>query len=131
MTKKCSKVLIVEDDHDIRECMVDVLQNEGFETLEARHGLEALECLKAEKEPTLVFLDLMMPKMSGWELLDHEKELAGHRVVTMSVFDATASLQDPTPLDVDYALRKPVSIDDVLACAHRFAARSRQPAGTA
>lgn len=121
MTTKCSKVLVVEDDHDIRESVVDVLRNEGFETLEARHGAEALEQLRAEKGPLLVFLDLMMPRMSGWELLDHEKELSGHRVVTMSVFDSTASLQDPTPLDVDFTLRKPVSVEDVLACAHKFA----------
>ena len=125
MATKCSKVLVVEDDHDIREILVDVLQNEGFDTVEAVHGLEALEKLKGEKEPVLVFLDLMMPKMSGWELLDHEQELSGHRVVTMSVFDSTASLQDPSPLDVDHALRKPVSVEDVLACAHRFAAPSK------
>ena len=121
MSKKCSKVLIVEDDADIRECMLDVLEHEGFETAEARHGLEALELLKKEKKPVLVFLDLMMPKMSGWELLDHKQELSGHRVVTMSVFAPTASLQDPTPLDVDATLRKPVSIEEVLALAHRFA----------
>ena len=116
----CKKVLVVEDEEDIRTTLLEILDSEGYKATGAQDGAEALEVLKQEKEPTLVLLDLMMPRMSGWELLDHREALAPHKVVTMSVFESTASLQDPTPLDVDDKLVKPVTLDQVLGAARRF-----------
>lgn len=124
---KCTKVLVVEDNQDIRESMVEVLVSEGFETTEASDGREALEALKLEKSPVLVFLDLMMPTMSGWELLDHQSVFRQNKVVIMSCFESTASLEDPTPLPVDASLQKPVTLSQVLEVAHRFADTSHAP----
>lgn len=117
---QCKKVLVVEDEEDIRSTLLEILECEGYRASGVPDGAEALAVLRGEKEPTLVFLDLMMPRMSGWELLDHREALAPHKVVTMSVFESTASLQDPTPLDVDEKLVKPVTLDQVIRAARRF-----------
>jgi DNA-binding response OmpR family regulator len=63
-----AKVLIVDDEAGIRElCRVN-LALAGYEVVEAAHGAEALEAAKTHK-PDLMFLDVLMPGMSGWEVL--------------------------------------------------------------
>jgi DNA-binding response OmpR family regulator len=62
-----SKILIVDDDPHIRELIMIFLKNEGFSTLEAVDGLDALKVMESEKVD-LVILDIMMPNMDGWEL---------------------------------------------------------------
>jgi CheY-like chemotaxis protein len=64
-------VLIVEDDPDIRECVQMILEDEGFCVITACNGAEAEKALARIDEPCVLLLDLMMPVMSGWELLEH------------------------------------------------------------
>jgi DNA-binding response OmpR family regulator len=61
------KILIVDDDEDIRDAVDDILRGEGFRTSLAANGAEALELLRADTSYDLVILDLMMPVMSGEE----------------------------------------------------------------
>jgi signal transduction histidine kinase/DNA-binding response OmpR family regulator/HAMP domain-containing protein len=61
-------VLVVDDDPTARELMVRMLGGDGWETVQAEHGRQALERL-AEQIPSLILLDLMMPEMDGFELL--------------------------------------------------------------
>jgi DNA-binding response OmpR family regulator len=62
-------VLVVEDDTVIREALAEGLASEGFEVQEAGDGAEAL-ALITSRAPDLILLDLMMPKMTGWQLMD-------------------------------------------------------------
>ncbi|UKS24745.1 response regulator transcription factor [Paenibacillus sp. HWE-109] len=62
-----AKILIADDDVYIRELMTLFLQNEGFEILEAKDGVEALAIME-ETRIDLVILDIMMPQLDGWEL---------------------------------------------------------------
>jgi two-component system, chemotaxis family, chemotaxis protein CheY len=63
-------VLVVDDDDDVREGLQSFLEAEGHSTHCAANGREALSLLRAEPEPPrLILLDLMMPVMSGWEVL--------------------------------------------------------------
>mgnify|MGYP001617141812 CR=1 FL=1 len=64
-----AKILIVEDETPLRTALVDTLLNEGFEVLEAKDGQEGLAVALAEK-PDLILLDLLMPKMSGLEVME-------------------------------------------------------------
>ncbi|MCZ7627274.1 MAG: response regulator [Candidatus Methylomirabilis sp.] len=68
MSAQHSKILIVDDDPDIREVMRDRLKAMGFEVVEASDGEQALRRLR-EDSPTITLLDLMMPKKSGLEVL--------------------------------------------------------------
>jgi CheY-like chemotaxis protein len=61
-------VLVVDDDPDVLEALVDVLAVEGYSVRGARDGLEAMEAI-ADRRPDLIVTDLMMPTMTGFELL--------------------------------------------------------------
>ena len=73
VVEKMSKILIVDDDPHIRELAGLFLRNEGFELVEAADGVEALAKLETVKVD-LAVLDIMMPKMDGWELCRQLKE---------------------------------------------------------
>src|SRR5690242_2846236 len=63
-------ILVVEDDPDIRELVSEVLCQSGYHVAEAGNGQEALDFLKAHDQPCVMLLDLMMPVLSGPELLE-------------------------------------------------------------
>jgi CheY-like chemotaxis protein len=81
--------MVVEDDVDIRQLFADVLEAKGYRVLQAGNGSEALDLLRAGVAPALILLDLMMPVMSGAELLQilqQDPELARVPVVVVSAF---------------------------------------------
>jgi CheY-like chemotaxis protein len=63
-------VLIVDDDHDLRQTLSEILNDEGYAVETATNGREALDLLRRRGAPRVVVLDLMMPVMDGWQLLD-------------------------------------------------------------
>jgi CheY-like chemotaxis protein len=65
-------VLVVDDDRDLCDLIADVLEAEGYRTRKAANGLEALERIQ-ESKPHLILLDLMMPVMSGWQVVEKLK----------------------------------------------------------
>jgi CheY-like chemotaxis protein len=111
---KARKVLVVDDDPIIRDMMADILDFEGYTISVARNGHEALQILRSE-EDFLVFLDIMMPGMSGKELCDvlevdpHLRER--HIIVLMSAVD---NLEEAALLKVDAILQKPFVVEDVI-----------------
>lgn len=66
--EKSFRVLIVDDDANIRRMMMAALRREGYVFFEAANGSEALEIMRRE-HPQVVVLDLMMPIVSGWDVL--------------------------------------------------------------
>jgi CheY-like chemotaxis protein len=96
-------VLVVDDDRAIRESLGDVLSAEGYRVLFAENGAQALEVLRASR-PTVVLLDLMMPVMSGWEVLDEMQstdDLSRIPVVVVSAMcapGAAAFIEKPVDL---------------------------------
>jgi CheY-like chemotaxis protein len=97
-------VLVADDDPDIRLVLRQVLRDEGFEVREARDGLETLEQI-AEEEPDLLLLDLMMPLISGWDVLKTLRSSRSRRDVPIVVLSAL-----PAPGAADY-IQKPVSYE--------------------
>ena len=86
MKKNGSKILVIDDDATVRTTLRESLELEGYEILEAADGQEGLDMVAAGKPP-LVFLDLMMPGMSGIEVLDEmkrRKDLATTKVIVYS-----------------------------------------------
>ncbi len=67
------KILIVEDERDMRQALVDELTYNGFETLEAKNGKEGLESALKD-HPDLILLDIVMPEMDGMTMMQKLRE---------------------------------------------------------
>ena len=67
------KILVVDDEQNIRLLLKTIFELEGFDVLLAANGREALDVLKKEK-PALIVTDIMMPEMDGWELMKRVRE---------------------------------------------------------
>ena len=72
-TAKPSIVLVVDDDANIRKMIVAALRRDGYEFREAGNGRDALELMRTSP-PDVVVLDLMMPILSGWEVLEEREQ---------------------------------------------------------
>lgn len=116
----CKSVLIVDDDDGFRTVVMEILQEFGYHVLCAENGLEALDLLRRGLRPCLILLDLMMPKMNGWEFLDSQRQepaLAHIPVAILSGVDRLEAKADS--LGVCTLLRKPVELDTLLEVVAR------------
>jgi two-component system, chemotaxis family, chemotaxis protein CheY len=84
------RVLIIEDDAPIRECIAEVLEMEGYSVTQAGDGREGLRVAR-ERPPNLILLDLMMPKVNGWQFRDAQKEDAVLADIPVIVISAVAT----------------------------------------
>lgn len=112
--KQClNRILVVDDNMDIRLLLKKRLETEGYEVHTAENGLEAQEHILSNP-PCVVILDLMMPVMDGWQFLEwkknQSKELAELPVVVVSAVSSNA----PAPEGVKGFLNKPVSVTHML-----------------
>lgn len=113
-------VLVVDDDHDVRETLSEVLQQCGFVVEVASDGLEALALLEAGLSPKVILLDLMMPRMDGPEL--RERLLLDERFAHVPVIVLTADRRGAEQAEPSAAaaLSKPVELDALLVTLGRF-----------
>ncbi len=82
-------VLVVDDHDDVREALVALLESEGYATVTATNGADALAYLRSTRElPCLILLDLMMPVMDGSEF--REQQLADHELASVPVIIVSA-----------------------------------------
>jgi CheY-like chemotaxis protein len=115
-------ILLIEDDHEIRDALRELLQDAGHRVFGARDGQEALEMLEtgAIPRPCLVLLDWVMHPMSGpefLEVLQRRPDVAHLRVVVIS--GASNLEQARSHPSVVGVLQKPFDIDELLAVAQR------------
>ncbi|MFN2385040.1 MAG: response regulator [Thermoanaerobaculia bacterium] len=118
-----STVLIVDDDHPLREALRDLMAEEGFRPLVACNGAEALEIIRRESPPFLILLDLMMPVMDGWQFqaaLEKSPELLKVPVIIIS--DHVQSRVIAGARGVRFFVRKPVAVPELLAYVDRYRA---------
>lgn len=114
MSPRRPSVLVVDDDEAIREVVAEVLRDEGYDVTCAENGVQALRELHKENHPDLVLLDLMMPVMSGWEVLEQlqaDNELSRIPVVVVSAMHAPG---------VREHLAKPIDLERLLATVGRL-----------
>ncbi|HPN84013.1 MAG TPA: response regulator [Victivallales bacterium] len=81
------KILIVDDDKDIRNFFSQALISENYEIFTAENGDRAIEIMRGQKSPfSLAVIDFMMPHRTGWDLIEHIRTKSGHRKVPIIVF---------------------------------------------
>ncbi len=124
-----SRVLVVDDEPAIRALVTKIVERAGHPVDSARDGAEAIEKLEAESYGVVV-LDLMMPNVDGYALIEHLKERNGARpaIIVISAGD-TASLRRLDGSMVHSILRKPFDIDvlgDLITAAARSMEESAQ-----
>ena len=120
-----TKVLIVDDDEEIRSLLQDMLIEEGFRVDTARDGQEALDLLEHESG-WIILLDIMMPNVDGREVIRRlqasQKLREQNRVALMSAGGRLAQERLHLATDVVEALLpKPFDLEDVLAVVSRLA----------
>jgi len=117
------KLLLVEDDNNLREIYEARLQAEGYTIVTARDGEEALVVAKAEK-PDLVIADVMMPKISGFEMLDILRStdgLKGVKVIMLTALGQSEDQQRAARLGADrYLVKSQVTLEDIVKVTHEL-----------
>ncbi|MCD7993881.1 MAG: response regulator transcription factor [Clostridia bacterium] len=103
------KILVVDDEARMRKLVKDFLTNKGFGVIEAGDGEEAVDVFFAQKDIALVLLDVMMPRMDGWEVL---RTIRKHSQVPVIMLTARSEERDELQgfsLGVDEYISKPFS----------------------
>ena len=111
-------VLVVDDESDSRTLLQDSLEDLGFRVLTAKDGVDGIETARVER-PDLVTVDLMMPRMGGWDVLkamSRDPLLRETPAVVVSVVAEEEAETLPVSVDV---LRKPIGKDDLLRVLRR------------
>jgi signal transduction histidine kinase/DNA-binding response OmpR family regulator len=121
----CLRILIVDDDSEVRETLRDLLLAAKHTVIEAGDGEEALEML--EREPVdLVCTDLGMPGMTGWELADRVKvRWPGLKVALITGWGAQVEPEDLEAHGVDLFIAKPFQVKEILQALDGIAAGSQ------
>ena len=115
---KCSSVLIVEDERDIRETLKQVLELEGYNAITASNGKEAIEMLATIPRPCLILLDLMMPVMDGWQFLEAQRE--DIILATIPVVIVSAAGEKAKSAGASAFIKKPVELDCLLSLVKQY-----------
>jgi CheY-like chemotaxis protein len=115
-----SKVLLVEDDNNLREIYEARLQAEGYDIVTAKDGEEALVIAKTEK-PDLIISDVMMPRISGFEMLDILRNTEGLRDTKVIMLTALGQADDKSRADKlgadRYLVKSQVTLEDIVKSA--------------
>lgn len=118
------KILVVDDESRMRKLVKDFLGREGYQVLEAGDGLEAMEAFYAEKDIALIILDVMMPKMDGWQTC---REIRQSSKVPIIMLTARGDERDELQgfnLGVDEYISKPFSPKILVARVNALLRRS-------
>lgn len=112
-------ILVVDDDPDILDMLREALEGAGHRVLTARDGLEALERLRTA-QPSLIFLDMRMPRMDGWEFARAARERGNTApvVVITAAGDARAWAKE---ISAESYIAKPFTISQLLGVVDKFA----------
>jgi CheY-like chemotaxis protein len=111
-----ARVLVVDDEPQVVWMLQFGLEADGYETLAARDGAAALQAVR-EHRPNVVLLDVMMPVMDGWAVLEHLRSLPKDdrpRVVVLSARSGRDDRAKAAELGADAFVAKPFNVDDVL-----------------
>lgn len=131
-----SKIMLVEDDNNLREIYSIRLVAEGYEVVSAGDGEEAL-AMAVQERPDLVLSDVMMPKISGFDMLDilrSTPETKNIKVIMMTALSSEDQRQRGENLGADrYLVKSQVGIEDVINAVHEVMgdrSAPTTPAGT-
>jgi CheY-like chemotaxis protein len=115
MTSSSRRILVVDDEEDIRVGIAEALREEGYDVAEASNGAEALASIENAR-PSLVFLDLAMPVTGGEEVLKRLRGMPGMSNLPVVIMTSKTNTTHKHPV-----LLKPLNITEVLKAAAAYA----------
>lgn len=124
-----TKILVVDDESRMRKLVKDFLVRQGYTVLEAADGMEAMDYFYEDKDIALIILDVMMPKMDGWQVC---REIRMHSKVPIIMLTARSEERDELQgfdLGVDEYISKPFSPKILVARVEAILRRTGQDAG--
>lgn len=111
-----TQIMVVDDDKNLRMVIRAILEQENYDIVEAESGIKCIEKLEKGSRPDLILLDVMMPRMNGWETCEKikgEKDLKDIPIVMLTVksedADKIKSLGDS---GADWHIAKPIDKND-------------------
>ena len=116
-----TRILVVEDDPEVRGAIRMVLEAEAYEVAESGDGADALAKLRVSPQASLILLDLMMPGMNGWQFMDEVRVHPGLREVPIIVVSAYGSADGVRSVGATDYLKKPFDPETLLAVVSRHA----------
>ena len=104
-----AKILVVDDESRMRKLVRDFLVREGYNVLEAEDGVEAMDIFYEEKDISLLILDVMMPRMDGWQVCREIRESSKVPIIMLTARSEERDELQGFDLGVDEYISKPFS----------------------
>ena len=123
------KILVIDDSRVIRNMVRDMLPKGNFQVLEAKDGVEGMDCIRQER-PNLIMLDFLLPRMSGWEVFQQiqtQPDLQSIPLVLMSGRREEVTEKIPEPFVYFEFVEKPFEQKDLIEAIKAAMAKSRLP----
>jgi CheY-like chemotaxis protein len=114
------QILVVDDDRSLRKLLVDILESEGYDAHAVGNGREAMNRLAGPELPDLIILDLMLPKMTGWDLRAELQENTRLKAIPVLVVSGVGP--DMVAVAAEGHMQKPIDLDDFLTTVDRLCA---------
>ena len=121
------KVLVVDDESRMRKLVSDFLTRDGYEVIEAGDGEEAVEIFFQNKDIAVILLDVMMPKMNGWQVLKTIREYLQGPVIMLTAKDSEVEKIIGLDSGADDYVTKPFSVMELMARVRAQLRRYEQP----
>ena len=121
-----TKVLVIEDEEDLCRLLRDRLQKEGYQVLSARDGVEGLRVVH-EHQPNLILLDVMLPRMNGWEACRRIREFCDTPIIMLTALGTEPDKVRGLELGADDYVTKPFSLAELVARVRAALRRYKNP----
>lgn len=121
MSTENSYILLIDDEPDLRECIAELLEGEGYKVTQAENGKTGLEKLKSADLPQVIVLDYMMPVMDGktfCEIASKDSRLNSIPIILLTA--ANVPEDTVSAMSVAVILEKPINIDKFFAAVKSY-----------
>ena len=114
MTGEQGRILVVDDEESVRDLLQRVLKEAGYNVVTAANGQEALDKM-SELSIGVVLLDIKMPGLDGFQVLDHIRQRSNIPVIMLTAIGEVTNVRDSLALGADDYIRKPFKTRELLA----------------
>jgi len=114
LTGEQGRILVVDDEESVRDLLQRVLKEAGYNVVTAANGQEALDKM-SELSIGVVLLDIKMPGLDGFQVLDHIRQRSDIPVIMLTAIGEVTNVRDSLALGADDYIRKPFKTRELLA----------------